>query len=121
METEIAEKIEPHSSLRADRRIGFSDRAFFLLILLVLLVALVVVLVLSMGMGASKIGVREGLGSLLDWHRARGTNSVILFEIRLPRVLASALVGAALSVAGLLFQGLFRNPMADPYVIGSSG
>jgi iron complex transport system permease protein len=121
VETEIAEKIEPQSWLRADRRIGFSDRAFFLLILLVLLVALVVVLVLSMGMGASKIGVREGLGSLLDWHRAGGTNSVILFEIRLPRVLASALVGAALSVAGLLFQGLFRNPMADPYVIGSSG
>ena len=42
-------------------------------------------------------------------------------EIRLPRVLAAAMVGAALSAAGLLFQGLFRNPLADPYVIGSSG
>ena len=45
----------------------------------------------------------------------------ILLEIRLPRVLASALVGAALSIAGLMFQGLFRNPMADPYIIGASG
>ena len=46
---------------------------------------------------------------------------VILMEIRLPRILAAAIVGAALSAAGLLFQGLFRNPLADPYVIGSSG
>lgn len=46
---------------------------------------------------------------------------VIVFQIRLPRVLAAALVGAALSVAGALFQGLLRNPMADPYVLGTSG
>jgi iron complex transport system permease protein len=45
----------------------------------------------------------------------------IIFAIRLPRILAAALVGSALSVSGLLFQGLFRNPLADPYVIGSSG
>jgi iron complex transport system permease protein len=45
----------------------------------------------------------------------------IIFQIRLPRVLAAALVGCALSIAGVLFQGLFRNPMADPYVIGTSG
>jgi iron complex transport system permease protein len=44
-----------------------------------------------------------------------------LLQIRLPRVLASALVGSALAISGLIFQGLFRNPMADPYVIGSSG
>ena len=121
METEVAEKTGSGSSVRVDPRIGFSDRALSVLILLVLLLALGVVLVLSMRMGAIKIGAREVLGSLLDWHRSGNTNSVILFEIRLPRVLASALVGAALSVAGLLFQGLFRNPMADPYVIGSSG
>ncbi len=92
-----------------------------MLIIAFLLVLLAVVLVLSMGMGATKIGVREVLGSLLNWHHSGDTDSVILFEIRLPRVVSAALVGAALSVAGLLFQGLFRNPMADPYVIGSSG
>jgi iron complex transport system permease protein len=48
-------------------------------------------------------------------------DETIIFQIRLPRVLAAALVGAALSVAGVLFQGLFRNPLADPYVIGTSG
>jgi iron complex transport system permease protein len=42
----------------------------------------------------------------------------ILLEIRLPRVLLAALVGAALSVAGVGYQGLFRNPLADPYLLG---
>jgi iron complex transport system permease protein len=44
----------------------------------------------------------------------------IVWQIRLPRVLAGALVGAALATSGALFQGLFRNPMADPYVLGIS-
>lgn len=46
---------------------------------------------------------------------------VILLTLRLPRAVAAALVGAALSAAGVLFQGLLRNPLADPYVVGSSG
>ncbi len=48
------------------------------------------------------------------------TDETILFQIRLPRVIAAALVGAALAAAGVLFQGLLRNPMADPYIIGTS-
>lgn len=48
------------------------------------------------------------------------TDETILFQIRLPRIIAAALVGAALSSAGVLFQGLLRNPMADPYIIGTS-
>jgi iron complex transport system permease protein len=47
--------------------------------------------------------------------------SVILFSLRLPRVLAAALAGAGLSATGVLFQGLFRNPLADPFVLGASG
>jgi len=47
-------------------------------------------------------------------------NSVetIIFNIRLPRVLLAGMVGAALAVAGATYQGLFRNPLADPYLIG---
>jgi len=45
---------------------------------------------------------------------------VIIIEVRLPRILAAVLVGAALATAGSVFQGIFRNPMADPYVIGVS-
>jgi iron complex transport system permease protein len=48
------------------------------------------------------------------------TDALIVVDLRLPEVLGAALVGAALAVAGALFQGLFRNPLAEPYVIGAS-
>ncbi|GIW25849.1 iron ABC transporter permease [Meiothermus sp.] len=44
----------------------------------------------------------------------------IITELRLPRVLAAMLVGAALGISGAAFQGLFRNPLADPYLMGSA-
>ncbi len=49
------------------------------------------------------------------WTSALAT---IIFEIRLPRVILAGLVGAALATAGATYQGLFRNPLADPYLIG---
>ena len=57
------------------------------------------------------------------WGRPRGipvSTELILFQLRLPRVLLAALVGAALAAAGTVFQALFRNPMADPAIIGVS-
>ncbi|MGH7412206.1 MAG: iron chelate uptake ABC transporter family permease subunit, partial [Candidatus Methylomirabilis sp.] len=59
-------------------------------------------------------GVQIGL---VTWQPADET---ILLQLRLPRVLGGALVGAALATAGVLFQGLLRNPLADPYIIGTS-
>jgi len=48
-----------------------------------------------------------------------GSNiETIVFDIRLPRLLLAGMVGAALAVAGTTYQGLFRNPLADPYLIG---
>lgn len=49
------------------------------------------------------------------------SEEAILMTFRLPRAVASACVGAGLAAAGALFQGLLRNPLADPYVVGSSG
>jgi iron complex transport system permease protein len=46
------------------------------------------------------------------------TVEIIILDIRLPRLLLAGLVGAALAVAGVTYQGLFRNPLADPYLIG---
>jgi iron complex transport system permease protein len=48
-------------------------------------------------------------------------DSSIILDLRLPRVISGALVGAALSVAGSVLQALLRNPLADPYVLGISG
>jgi len=56
-----------------------------------------------------------------DWADVRTTfDYQILIDIRLPRVLLGALVGAALAVCGALMQGLFRNPLADPGIMGVS-
>lgn len=46
------------------------------------------------------------------------TYTTILFKLRLPRVALMALIGAALAAAGTAYQGLFRNPLADPYLVG---
>ena len=51
----------------------------------------------------------------------RDLRSRLLFDWRLPRVLAAALVGALLGVGGAIFQGVFRNPLAEPYLLGSAG
>jgi len=56
-------------------------------------------------------GAPEGV-TLRDW--------IVVMEIRLPRVVLGALVGAALAVSGAVMQGLFRNPLADPGIIGVS-
>lgn len=66
------------------------------------------------------IAARRGLGIDLGltWTPAE---EAIVWQLRLPRVLGALMVGAALSVAGVIFQGLLRNPMADPYLLGTSG
>lgn len=48
------------------------------------------------------------------------TESGILFDLRLPRVVLAALVGGMLAVAGASYQGVFRNPLADPYLLGAA-
>jgi iron complex transport system permease protein len=49
-----------------------------------------------------------------------GTERIIMLELRLPRLITAILVGSSLGVAGVGFQALFRNPLADPYIIGAS-
>jgi iron complex transport system permease protein len=82
---------------------------------------LLAVILLSLSVGAIHISVRSIVAAILQQRPFTETQRTILLAIRLPRVLASAIVGAALAISGLMFQGLFRNPMADPYIIGASG
>lgn len=49
-----------------------------------------------------------------------GSNDAILWELRLPRVILAALVGGTLAAAGAAYQGVFRNPLADPYLLGAA-
>lgn len=85
-----------------------------------LLLLLLAAIVISSGIGPVHVSPRAVVAALL--HRAQaGDVRAIVMDLRLPRAIAAAVVGAGLSVAGLLFQGLFRNPLADPFVLGSSG
>jgi len=82
----------------------------------VLLVASVLVATL---MGAVAIAPDDVLRSLVG--AGDPTTTAIIRDLRFPRVVGAALVGGALAVAGALLQGLLRNPLADPYVTGTSG
>ena len=84
----------------------------------ILAVALPVSLAAGILVGAVPIAPGDVLGALFG--TADPSTATIIRDLRLPRVLAAALVGGALAVAGTLLQGLFRNPLADPYVTGTS-
>ncbi len=95
-------------------------------VLLIAALTLILVLLLAAGIGSVRIPPSDLVGILLTrigvsleptWSE---TAPVILWDIRFPRVIMAMLVGMALSVAGGAYQGLFRNPLADPYVLGAS-
>jgi iron complex transport system permease protein len=81
---------------------------------LALVAILAVVLVVSASLGAAHV----------SWHDAfsgDATARAILIRIRLARVVTGALIGATLAIAGVTFQTLLRNPLADPFILGVSG
>lgn len=95
------------------------------LITAVLLLLLIVSIVVCVHIGHSKEvkseDVWEALISKLSGKKTLDTPVMtIVWELRLPRIIAAALVGAALAMAGAAFQGLLRNPLADPYIVGTS-
>ena len=90
-----------------------------------LLAVLLATVVVALKLGAVPISVSDLVVSLGRVAVGRSDQlpseyRLIVFELRLPRILLGILVGAALSVAGASFQALLRNPLADPYVLGVS-
>ena len=85
-----------------------------------LVLALLLGLIVSLGVGAVPLTPGEVLSALLG-SPAKISHSAIVWDFRLARVLLACLCGAALASAGAGFQGLFRNPLADPFVVGASG
>jgi len=90
-------------------------------------VVLVLSVVLGVGLGSVQIGPTDTVGVILwrtlglriglDWAPA---TEAIIWDLRLPRVLTAMVIGSGLAVAGATFQGLLRNPLADPYVLGTA-
>ncbi|WP_430289698.1 FecCD family ABC transporter permease [Sporosarcina gallistercoris] len=77
------------------------------------------VLLTAVGLGVSIGSVHVPISTL--WNQGADTTATnILWKIRLPRVILAGLVGASLAIAGAAFQGLLKNPLADPYTLGVS-
>ncbi len=98
------------------------------LVLSALTLLMLITLVLAMRFGT--VAIEPATSIAIMFKRALGMDfgiawsaaeEAIIWQIRLPRVLGAAIVGAGLASAGVVFQGLLRNPMADPYLLGTSG
>jgi cobalamin transport system permease protein len=109
-------KAVPHASIRArgvPRVWGLCTVAFLGGALLV-----------ALGIGPVAIGsgaIAESALSHLPWvhlHRLQSFEEAIVWQVRAPRVVLAALVGGMLAIAGSAYQGVFRNPLADPYLLG---
>lgn len=98
--------------------------------IIVLIVALASFIVISTTLGTVRIPAKDVMKIIaskipfvsnnVDIINTEDTNVFIVTNIRLPRILLSVLVGGILSLVGATYQAIFRNPMADPYVMGAS-
>jgi iron complex transport system permease protein len=112
--------LRPHGlpfSYRIDRRVP--------LVALALLTFTMIVLVFSISYGEYDISpvevVQTLLGTLPQEHPDSRNFNLVVHTFRLPRIVLAFLVGAALATSGVLMQGITRNPLADPYLLGVSG
>jgi iron complex transport system permease protein len=96
----------------------------------VLILILLVTFIFSVSIGSADLSFVDSLklvaakmpiiGGLFDNSTLAAKYEVIVWKVRMPRIAMSALVGASLSLVGAVFQGIFRNPLADPHVLGVS-
>lgn len=94
-------------------------RIFGIALLLTLL--LIFAMFLGLSLGSTEGGFRAVFHTLSGTPEKSGMLHAIIWQIRFPRVLLAAMVGATLSLGGLVFQALLRNPLAEPYILGISG
>ncbi len=86
-----------------------------------LLFVLAIALFLGLSIGSTGGSLKGVWHSLIGTDNADSMLNTIIWQVRFPRVLLAALVGATLSLGGVVFQALLRNPLAEPYILGISG
>ncbi len=86
---------------------------------LLMALGLLITIGVSLLLGTAEVNFMD-LWALLSGANTDATSNLILLKIRLPRILLAALVGFTLSLGGLVFQALLRNPLADPFILGVS-
>jgi iron complex transport system permease protein len=88
---------------------------------LILFGILLIAVSLGLSLGPTQSGLRSALAALFSNRESDPVLYNIVWRIRLPRVLLATIVGATLSLGGLVFQALLRNPLAEPFILGISG
>ncbi len=86
----------------------------------IMCIVLVVVIVLSLVLGTADVSLKQVIGLITGTVSQDDSVRLIIFKIRLPRIILAGLVGFALSLGGVTFQAILRNPLADPFVLGVS-
>ena len=81
---------------------------------------LIVVIVLSLVLGTADVTLKQVIGIITGAVSPDDPVRLIIFKIRLPRILLAGIVGFALSLGGVTFQAILRNPLADPFILGVS-
>jgi iron complex transport system permease protein len=84
-----------------------------------LIAGLAAVVSFSLSVGSVNIPLERIMGLLT--HDQTGIDHSIIYDIRLPRIILGFAVGGSLSLAGVILQGMFRNPLVEPYTLGISG
>ncbi len=87
---------------------------------MVLGIVLLLSFIFSFMYGGSKLSFNDTIYALFHPHSS-GTAQAIMWQLRLPRILLGLFVGAGLACAGVVFQALLRNPLAESYTLGVSG
>jgi iron complex transport system permease protein len=85
-----------------------------------LLIVLVAVAVIGLSIGSVSVPLSHIFSALTGGEEATSAERTIVLSLRLPRIILALLVGSGLSVAGVVFQALLRNPLAEPYILGIS-
>ncbi len=86
-----------------------------------LLIVLLAAMFLGLSLGSSQSGIKAVFQNLLGIGPQDPMLDTIIWKIRFPRILLATLVGGTLSLGGLVFQAILKNPLAEPYILGISG
>ena len=99
-------------------RLGWAAPTLGVLVLAATLIVGLLVGAAGIGIGPVVLALLDALPLVETQHGLTGLERSVLFEIRFPRVVLGGLVGAVLALAGAAYQGVFRNPLADPFLLG---
>ncbi len=118
-------KLQRQQNRNEKRKSGVSAWA---IVLLAVVLALVILVAMSVGSAGITVGDSfriilaniPGFRHWIDATQFSGPDWTVIWSVRLPRIFEAALVGGILSIVGAAFQSIFRNPLADPHILGIS-